>query len=185
MLLRVEDLADADVAVHALAHDGDALRHDILDAAFAAAYQPAQLLGALAELGVGLGPNLGLVGIDLLDDAAVTLQQSVVAAAEDLGHQGSNGQHDGPRDLIGVRPRAGASDANARNGGPGGDVPVQRADWPPVVQQEGRKTALTRAAPEAAAGTGWAGRYREPPGSPAKPASAAGRRPGAAGPATP
>src|SRR5687768_1643848 len=68
---------------------------------------------------------------------------------------------------------------------PGADVPVQRADWPPVVQQEGRKTALTRAAPEAAAGTGWAGRYREPPGSPAKPASAAGRRPGAAGPATP
>jgi len=74
----------------ALAHDGKGLGQDLV-------HRLALGDAVLERLGLGpqrlvvQGLHLGLQCIDLLDDAAVLLQQALVAATEDLGEK--RGQH--------------------------------------------------------------------------------------------
>jgi hypothetical protein len=95
VLLGVEDLADADVAVHRLANDRERLGQHVARFELAGHQPLAQLLRAGAELLVGQGLDLRLLRVDLLDDLAETLEEPLVAAAEDFGEDFLDGERIG------------------------------------------------------------------------------------------
>ena len=91
--LRVEDVADAHVAVERLAHDGERLELELIDGALAGLDGVAHLDDALAELLVGHLDDLRFEGGDLADALAEGLDEAVVAGAEDLGQALGDGFH--------------------------------------------------------------------------------------------
>jgi len=89
VLLGVEDLADADVAVHRLADDRERLRLNVIDADRRGSPGPGgqprvQLDGAGAELFVRHRPDLRLQLVHLVYDPAIALEQPVVTTSKNL-----------------------------------------------------------------------------------------------------
>ena len=98
ILLGVENFADADVPIHRLTNDRQRLGNHAVDRELLADDACAKLLRTSAKLLIGKLLNFGLIGIDLLDDAKVTLEQTIIAAAKNFGqHLAERNGHDKPR----------------------------------------------------------------------------------------
>src|SRR6202044_2011492 len=101
MLLGVEDLAHADMAVHRFANDREDFGQHIGAFELAAGEIRAEFLGAGAKLFIGESHDLWLHRVNLLDHAAITLDQPIVSAAKYLGENFSGGTgHGEPREAI-------------------------------------------------------------------------------------
>ena len=79
------------MAVHRLADDRERLGQHVAGADFSAADAFTHLGGAGAELIVRLFCDVRFLLVDLVDDLAVALEQTFIAAAKNLGQHLSNG----------------------------------------------------------------------------------------------
>ncbi len=103
VLLGIEDLADADVAVHRFANDRERLGQHVGRVAASSRVSPSRSSCVRARsCSSVIAWTFGSSSLICVDDAAITLEQPLVAAAENLGKNFANAHvdHGGPRLLL-------------------------------------------------------------------------------------